>query len=367
MKKNIPGASGTNKGSVAAAWAAHSGQLADWADKHLINRRDAWGQYIPPEVRTPTKLAVTRKGTLTRKMLIRHFQGQDQGCLIGLHSISANNTCRSGLIDIDHHGRPNRRRHQANCKATIALYKRLRQLGFQPLLVSSNGQGGYHIYALFGKPVPAPMAYAFARWLIRDWQELGLDAEPEAFPMQPELKGRKRLGNWVRLPGRHHTLDFWSRVWNGKRWESGREAIDTILNTGASDPSLIPAEALSTPEPDDTVETVVSTVASAESKAKRGRTRQVRTQPETRPVAKVLARLRNVTPSGNGWSARCPAHNDRCNSLSVAEGGDGRALIFCHAGCDVVDVVEDLGLTMGDLFNRRRRRRPLRYSSKKEG
>ena len=32
--------------------------------------------------------------------------------------------------------------------------------------------------------------------------------------------------------------------------------------------------------------------------------------------------------------ARCPAHDDRSPSLSIAEGHDGRLLLYCFAGCD---------------------------------
>lgn len=53
---------------------------------------------------------------------------------------------------------------------------------------------------------------------------------------------------------------------------------------------------------------------------------------------------------GRSWSARCPAHEDRNPSLSV-RGIEGRALIFCHAGCPTADVVAALGLAMRDLFD----------------
>jgi hypothetical protein len=49
-------------------------------------------------------------------------------------------------------------------------------------------------------------------------------------------------------------------------------------------------------------------------------------------------------------TARCPAHEDRDPSLSVAEGVDGRALVYCHAGCPPERVVAALGLSWSDLF-----------------
>jgi hypothetical protein len=63
-----------------------------------------------------------------------------------------------------------------------------------------------------------------------------------------------------------------------------------------------------------------------------------------------LSRLERVRRSGSGWVARCPAHEDRSPSLSVREGGEGRVLVYCHAGCPTEDVVAAIGLTMRDLF-----------------
>ena len=48
---------------------------------------------------------------------------------------------------------------------------------------------------------------------------------------------------------------------------------------------------------------------------------------------------------------RCPAHNGNSeDSLSIKEGDDGRAILFCHAGCELRDIVETLGLGVVDLF-----------------
>jgi hypothetical protein len=53
--------------------------------------------------------------------------------------------------------------------------------------------------------------------------------------------------------------------------------------------------------------------------------------------------------SGNGWSARCPAHDDGKASLSVGPGDHGGIVIHCHAGCSPEAVVRSLDLTMKDL------------------
>jgi putative DNA primase/helicase len=43
--------------------------------------------------------------------------------------------------------------------------------------------------------------------------------------------------------------------------------------------------------------------------------------------------------SGRGWSACCPAHDDRTPSLSIQDSDDGRVLVHCHAGCDQAQVI----------------------------
>jgi putative DNA primase/helicase len=54
-------------------------------------------------------------------------------------------------------------------------------------------------------------------------------------------------------------------------------------------------------------------------------------------------------PNDRG-EAHCPAHEDRRASLTFREGKDGRALVTCHAGCNVEAITGALGLTTHDLF-----------------
>jgi hypothetical protein len=64
----------------------------------------------------------------------------------------------------------------------------------------------------------------------------------------------------------------------------------------------------------------------------------------------VIQRFENLRRTRRGWSARCPAHDDRANSLSVAIGDDGRVLVNCFAQCRPESVVHALGLELRDLF-----------------
>jgi len=68
------------------------------------------------------------------------------------------------------------------------------------------------------------------------------------------------------------------------------------------------------------------------------------------PVDAILDRVENVRRNGEGHTGKCPAHDDNHNSFSVSEGDGGKAVVHCHAGCTVNEIVGALGMTMADLF-----------------
>lgn len=63
----------------------------------------------------------------------------------------------------------------------------------------------------------------------------------------------------------------------------------------------------------------------------------------------ILSRLQGVQGGHGQWTARCPAHDDRQNSLSIGEGKDGRVLLHCHAGCSLDKLTAALGVSKTDL------------------
>ena len=75
-------------------------------------------------------------------------------------------------------------------------------------------------------------------------------------------------------------------------------------------------------------------------------------------INEILQRLQGVKGGSGQWSARCPAHDDRQNSLSVAVGDDRRILLRCHAGCGVETIAGALGLSVKDLFEDKPKERP---------
>src|SRR5262249_10405107 len=115
-------------------------------------------------------------------------------------------------IDIDQHGDGDFSESNFNAAKGWALA--LKAFGFHPLLIDSNGKGGFHLYVFFDQPIITSHVRQLGRWLTRDWRERGLNGPPEVFPKQPEiaLEGDGSFGNWTRLFGRHHKHDHWSQV-----------------------------------------------------------------------------------------------------------------------------------------------------------
>lgn len=69
-------------------------------------------------------------------------------------------------------------------------------------------------------------------------------------------------------------------------------------------------------------------------------------------VAADIATALGAKGRGPRWVARCPAHDDRSPSLSIATGDDGKLLLRCHTGCSFLAIVaalrHDHGLLLDD-------------------
>jgi len=74
--------------------------------------------------------------------------------------------------------------------------------------------------------------------------------------------------------------------------------------------------------------------------------------------AETIAKALGGRKAGGCWMARCPAHDDREPSLSIAVGRDHKVLLHCHAGCDqarVIDALRARGLWTHQIRYRRQR------------
>lgn len=80
-----------------------------------------------------------------------------------------------------------------------------------------------------------------------------------------------------------------------------------------------------------------------------------------RPLpADVGSRLDGLKPSGDGYIARCPAHDDKTPSLLVSVGDSGKVLFHCYAGCDnrtILDAIQATPQMLDPRWEERQRER----------
>lgn len=231
-----------------AEWRSRGPELAAWIMRHLVNRTDVWGRYLAKRQRNKDDQkqsgfpgnAITApfrdergKVFLNVTSLEKHFKATDGGVL-GIHSAGTDGSSRWFAIDIDLHDEQDLSvTPEGNFVAAREWYTGLQELGFDPLLLDSNGRGGFHIWVVFAEPMKSRSVRAFADRYTQDFERRGLDQSPDIFPGS---QGSNQLGSWLRLPGRHHTHPHYTRVYNDQQWDDsvwleGHDAIDRILAT----------------------------------------------------------------------------------------------------------------------------------------
>jgi hypothetical protein len=236
---------------IAEEWQRYADRLAVWAMERLVNRRDVWSQYTLRNgevgvVMLPIKER-RRAGTdmVTLNKLRRHFAGRAVSHLIGLHSISDHSTAKWFAIDIDLHDESVANAGEiadANLAAALGWSERLRAEGLDPILMDSNGVGGYHLWVLLEKEYPLEDVYDFVDELRSDWESYGLPRKPEIFPPKRAVD-EDDLPYGLRLPGRHHYRAYYTRIYNfdtagDNQWLEGGEAIEAMLSAR---PAALPA------------------------------------------------------------------------------------------------------------------------------
>jgi len=324
-----PGSPGGNAPSVATAWHTRAKDLMLWVMNGQVNRDDVWGGYWNLDKReemgqTTTRPAVKDRGkkSLTGGTLVKHFRATCPENIVGLHTTSLENTSKWGAVDVDYHGEGNDP-PESNLAAALSWYNSLSTLGYRPLLTDSNGKGGYHLRILFREPAPTPVVFGFLRWLTRDHAGLGIATQPETYPRQPALRPG-RYGNWLRLPGRHHTREHWSRVWDGNRWLEGAEAIDFILPLTGDSPDLIPAEARAWKPPRPQTSNKVNPP-------------RTYTRGRLSPVERARRYLRKVPPAVSGQRGHDQAYHVACilvQGFALSEDEALEAIQGWNAECD---------------------------------
>jgi hypothetical protein len=235
---------------IAAQWHERSGELAAWTMSHLVNRTDVWGRYVRrkgDEEQTHVITAPFRdergKVFLDVDSLRKHFRRKQPAGQLGLHSAGSDLTSRWLAIDIDlHEGDDDLTvSPEGNLAAACGWRQSLADRGLDPLLLDSNGAGGFHLLVVFAEPMSTDSVHQFGVNLVADYERRGLARRPEVFPDAPTWD---RYGDWLRLPGRHHSRPHYTRVWNDEPmaeplWLEGHDAIDRILATRPAPVALL--------------------------------------------------------------------------------------------------------------------------------
>ncbi len=73
------------------------------------------------------------------------------------------------------------------------------------------------------------------------------------------------------------------------------------------------------------------------------------------PLDRLMAKLDRIRQNGKGYTACCPAHDDRNASLSLSQADNGSVLMHCFAGCETAEILAAIGLQSCDLFPHRLR------------
>jgi AAA domain len=226
---------------VPNAWQERAPELAEWALARYFVRTDRFGGYYQDSGGS-TLIATMpgpgpKEGAVNLKLIERHFRGSRTNSIIGAHTLNTDNMGSYCAVEVDaHEGMeivPDN-----NERFALAIDAELRKLGFKPLTYESNGKGGYHVLAFFSSQIKGITLFRFARWLARDFEKFGFDKSPETFPKQAKIE-KDKYGNWLRIVGRHHTREFWPRVWDGKEWIADQQAVDYVLSLKGNDPELI--------------------------------------------------------------------------------------------------------------------------------
>ena len=232
---------------IAGEWYERAGELAEWVMVYLVNRTDVWGRYTRRKSDEHSR-AVTvpfrderGKVYLDVDSLRKHFRTRQPGGQLGIHSSAGDLTSRWLAIDIDLHPDEDDLSvsPEGNLAAACHWRKVLSDRGFDPLLMDSNGMGGFHLLVVFAEPMSTDSVHQFGVELVADYEQRGLVRHPEIFPDRPTWD---RYGDWLRLPGRHHSRSHYTRVWNDEPfaespWLDGFDAIDRIL---ATRPAAVP-------------------------------------------------------------------------------------------------------------------------------
>jgi len=207
------------------AWIQRADELAQFAYDNFFINYDRYGK----RVEGGKRITSGEGEGITIELLIQHFRGERN---IGAHYAKYHgadkpSTCKWMCIDIDAHDDNESvedaiKRNWADVqKITNWLDKHY----VTYIVEDSNGRGGYHIWILH-EECNQIATYQQGQQILAD---TGLDVELN--PKQADLSTTSlHIGNWVRLPGKHHKRDHWSKFYVNGQWLEDDDAVEYLLS-----------------------------------------------------------------------------------------------------------------------------------------
>lgn len=218
----------------ATIWRQKASQLAQWAMQRMAVKTDRYGKYTSSGV--PFWSGTEYPEPVTDQVLIDHFEGRET---CGLGVTSPDDQCLWIAWDMDNH--VSEETTNQNLEFAQVLANRLTELGFCPIIEDSDGKGGIHVWVVFSQKVPAKLAHSFSQRAAHDYRSHGLETI-ECYPKSASVQHtEKQCGGWLRLPGKHHKRQHWSRLWGDGEWLSPNDSIALLLSVTGDDPQFIPA------------------------------------------------------------------------------------------------------------------------------
>ena len=189
-------------------WTESASELSLHARDHLVARTDAHIRWDPK-----SSSWKTCKSELTGSLLEQHFRGD---VIVGAHPVSADCSCKFMAFDIDAHD-DDMGRADGEAKAIEDV---LSTYNVPFIEEDSDGRGGRHFWVLLDPGASGEVVLDVAAALR---QEAGVRCE--SFPKGLPSKATPFGGNAIRLPGKHHRREHWSRFRVDGRWLDATEGI----------------------------------------------------------------------------------------------------------------------------------------------